>query len=146
MVKGKDKLFTIFKQYMVRKKEEEDKPVSFNKRILFYEWSDVNNTPITFYGMDSFVKFMDACGIIVRGWQKGLISSMPEPHVACEKGSTNLIFRGSKEGLRAAIEVAERINNEPPSNVTLPVLVNNFPPVYGHGGYEYNMIGKGYCT
>ena len=135
MVKEKNKLFTIFREYMVRKEKEgsisEIKP-SVYKSIKFYEWSDVNRPPITFYGIDSFIRFLDRCGITLYGYQKGLIASMSTPHITCEKGKKTLLIRGSYEVLKEAVKDSSVVDS-----ITFPNQVPLLPPVYGHGGYEY---------
>lgn len=135
MVKENNKLFTIFREYMVRKKKEgysSRVKSSVYKPIKFYEWSDVNRPPITFYGLKTFVKFLDRCGITLYDYQKGLISSMSTPHVTCEKGKKSLLIRGSYEVLKEAVEGTSVVNP-----INFPNQVPLLPPVYGHGGYEY---------
>ena len=135
MVKENSKLFTIFREYMVRKRKEgsaQKMVPNIYKPIKFYEWSDVDRPPITFYGIDSFVRFLERCGITLYGYQKGLMASMSTPHITCEKGKKSLLIRGSYELLKEALKDASIIDS-----INFPNQVPLLPPVYGHGGYEY---------
>ena len=122
-------LWELFKSYLIRK--EKGSPVTKTttvdndfKVIKFYEWSDVDKPPITFYGEDGFYKFMQRCGIIVYGYQKDVIKGFSECHITCKKGEKTLLIRKDKQLLKEALGMNYQSNTQPAI----------MPPV---GGYEY---------
>ena len=72
--------------------------------IYFYEWSDTNRTPKTYYTLKAFEKFLNDCQIYLASWQREVISRMKHPYIACKKGERDIIIRNSFTELSKAIE------------------------------------------
>lgn len=72
--------------------------------IYFYEWSDTNRTPKTYYTLKAFEKFLNDCHIFLASWQREVISHMKHPYIACKKGERDIIIRNSFTELSKAIE------------------------------------------
>ena len=72
--------------------------------LYFYEWSDINRSPRTFYFMSIFEKFLIDSGITLQGYEKEIIKNITNPYVSCKKGSKELIIKSSFDVLKKALE------------------------------------------
>lgn len=113
--------------------------------IQFYEWSDVNRIPKVFYSMEAFTRFLTTSGLSLKGFQVDAINALNgRVHVACKKGSSELVVRSTKQGLESALSANDGGVTHAP---TIP-LVNGLPssvrpsgvpPMYG--GVSSPMCG-----
>lgn len=74
------------------------------KKIHFYEWSNPDSAPLTFYTQLSFENYLRMSGIPIKEWESDVIKRMAyEPHVACKKGCKNLVIASTKAQLKHLI-------------------------------------------
>ena len=105
-------LKTLFNQYLYgpkksnveTRRESYTPPMrdfnDFTGIIYFYEWSDANRTPKSFYTLDKFEEFLNKSGIYLKSYQREIIKCMHNPYVACKKGERDLIIKKSYEMLK----------------------------------------------
>ena len=111
-------------------------PSLFNSGVIgciyFYEWSDTNRTPKTYYTLNAFEKFLNDCHIYLLSWQREVISHMKHPYVACKKGKKEIVIKNSFSELSKAIEEGSSVEN---------AFKNNpFTDTCAHNGNEpYNV-------
>lgn len=117
-----NKLKGLFYNYLNRLAEEKNKPLfphrnlstprqerinfgddDFNGVIYFYEWSDINRTPVSFYTLDAFERFLNASQIFMAAYQKELIKHISTSYIACEKNKKNLLIKTCYASLRDAL-------------------------------------------
>jgi len=79
--------------------------------IYFYEWSNCDNAPRTYYTLKAFKNFLDRSGIYVPSYQMELIKNIMNPHIACRKDGKELIIKPNKESLKHALENEDRSTN-----------------------------------
>ena len=72
--------------------------------IYFYEWSNCDNAPRTYYTLKAFENFLDRSGIYVPSYQWELIRNIANPYIACKKNSKELLIKVSWDALKSAME------------------------------------------
>ena len=121
MNRSKD-LNKLFKAYMARKEEESKRPVgyrysrsqeyynetfganTFHGVIYFYEWSDITRTPVRYFSISLFEKFLNESNLELEAWQKDIILNLQhEAYITCKPGSKELIVRSSYEALKISM-------------------------------------------
>lgn len=103
-----------------------------NKRIHFYEWSDLSRHPLVFGSVEDFEMFLHRSDIFLLGYQRDLLKSLDESHVVCRKGTKDLLIRMSKKLLDETFNAASCPSYGPrtPSNYGYGFGVNPY-------GYQY---------
>lgn len=71
--------------------------------IYFYEWSDINRTPKTFYTLKALQNFLESSEIFIPSYQWEIIKHMYHCHISCKKGTKELFIRGNKDALASAL-------------------------------------------
>lgn len=110
------KLKSIFNEYLERLEYEKSHPSvrtpsshyhegtlfdeGFRGIIYFYEWSDINRAPKSFYTLKAFESFLMTSHIFMASYQKELIMHMHNPHIVCKKGSHELLIRPTYDKLK----------------------------------------------
>lgn len=119
-------LKTLFNQYLYGSKkssvetrrESYTPPMrdfnDFTGIIYFYEWSDANRTPKSFYTLDKFEDFLNKSGIYLKSYQREIIKCMHNPYIACKKGERDLIIKKSYELLKSELGMS----SPPPTPVS----------------------------
>ena len=117
MNRSKD-LKSLFKAYMVRKEEESSKPYSYRTReyynntfqnkqfsgvIFFYEWSDITRSPLRYFSLSLFEKYLTDSNIELEPWQKDVINNLGEVFITCKPGKKELLIRNSYDGLKSSM-------------------------------------------
>ena len=110
-------LKTLFNQYLYgpkksnveTRRESYTPPMrdfnDFTGIIYFYEWSDTNRTPKSFYALDKFEEFLNRSGIYLKSYQREIIKCMHNPYIACKKGERDLIIKKSYEMLKNELTI-----------------------------------------
>jgi hypothetical protein len=146
-------LGTLFKRYLIRKEEEAKKPTvfhnanyykgvwgdknTFNGTIFFYEWSDIGRTPIRYFSLSLFEKFLSDCDLYLEPHQRDIILNLPKSYITCKHGSKQLIVRGTYDGLKSTMARAGSSETLLPAvPVGVPGSTLRLPPMYQHGGGE----------
>ena len=88
-----------------------DDNTDFQGIIYFYEWSDANRTPKTFYTLDAFERFLNTSLIFMASYQKELIRNIHNPYIACRKDGKDIIIKCSYESLKHALETEDKSTN-----------------------------------
>jgi hypothetical protein len=158
----KEILWALFRAYIIRKEKERLSTSSYYPMgyrcggintssdygsykgvVYFYEWSDLNRSPISFYSLNSFDDFLKKSNIFMAPFQKDMIRNLDRAYVTCKKGKTELLIRGTKPGLEEAfgrddspgISINDLPNRPDPMDVhqlKLPYPVScTFPPSIG---------------
>jgi hypothetical protein len=83
----------------------------FQGIIYFYEWSDTNRAPKSYYTLRAFENFLTSCQIYLLAWQKEIIKHMHNPYIACKKGQKDLVIKDSFEKLKNALALDEAVKN-----------------------------------
>ena len=135
---SKQKLWALFRLYLIRKEEEKHSYTptnycgfrcggigtksdygTYNGIIYFYEWSDMNRAPIMFYSVTAFDDYMKRCNIFMPPFQRDMIRNLNYAYVTCKKGKSELLIRGTRPGLLEALT-----REDAPG-----VSVNDLPPL-----------------
>mgnify|MGYP006896826897 CR=1 FL=1 len=112
----KEILWSLFRAYLIRKEKESHVSYShtpyrcggigtaadfanYHGTIYFYEWSDINRPPITFYSLSSFCDFLQKSNIFMPPFQRDMIRNLDHAYVTCKKGRSDLLIRGTRPGL-----------------------------------------------
>ena len=95
-----------------------DGDYDFQGIIYFYEWSDTNRTPKSYYTLKAFENFLNSSQIYLLAWQKEIIRHMHNPYIACKKGQKDLIIKDSYDKLKNALNLDEAVKNKNPFNST----------------------------
>lgn len=103
----------------------------FKGVIYFYEWSDINRTPKTFYTLKAFETFLKESQIYLMGWEREVIRNMPRRYITCRKGKKELIIKCSYSALNDEIK-EESSNDAEPYNVAI-----TRPPSMRHSTLVY---------
>jgi hypothetical protein len=172
---SKDKLWALFRLYLIRKEEERTSYTppsysgyrcggiatksdygSFDGIIYFYEWSDMNRSPIMFYSLTAFEDYMKRCNIFMPPFQRDMIRNLEHSYVTCKKGKSELLIRGTRPGLLEALSRDDApgvsVNDLPPlpekdGQLKLPYPVCctyppvRVPPMYNYHGNPEEWIG-----
>lgn len=116
----------IFNSYLKRLAEEKSSSYSsrsaayqgrfnfeddFKGIIYFYEWSDINRAPTSYYTLKAFETFLNKSQIFLAGFQRELITHMNNPHIICKKNSHELIIKPTYTSLKEAIDKDSTIAN-----------------------------------
>lgn len=128
MNRSKD-LRKLFKTYMARKEEESRRPVNyhygrsqqyynetfqgtetFHGVIFFYEWSDVTRSPIRYFSLPLFEKFLTESGLELEPWQRDVILNLQQVYITCSPGEKLLLVRSSYDALKSTVA---RGNSQP---------------------------------
>lgn len=64
--------------------------------IRFYEWSDLDRSPLLFASMDSFVRFLSSCGIRFYPYDVISMESMKDVYATCIAGESVLVYASTK--------------------------------------------------
>ena len=72
-------------------------------RIYFYEWSDLNKAPRTFYQLDAFDNFLKTSGIYMEFYQREIIKNLGTVYITCYTGTKNLNIRSTYKNLLDAL-------------------------------------------
>ena len=168
---SKEKLWALFRLYLIRKEEEEHSytPPSYcgfrcggigtksdygtyNGTIYFYEWSDMNRAPIMFYSVTAFDDYMKRCNIFMPPFQRDMIRNLDHAYVTCKKGKSELLIRGTRPGLLEALAREDSpgvsVNDLPPlpekdGQLRLPYPVAcTYPPSVSRVPPMYNYHGN----
>jgi hypothetical protein len=83
----------------------------FSGIIYFYEWSDINRSPKSFYTLKLFVKFLESCGIYVPSYQLELIKNISTPHITCRKGTKDIIITCNWSSLKEEMGLDDKVDN-----------------------------------
>lgn len=70
------------------------------EKILFYEWSDLNNQPVAFTNTNDFINFCKNVGIKVSGNNKFHLRTNSTTYAVCRKGYPELVLSGDTKNLR----------------------------------------------
>ena len=171
---SKEKLWSLFRLYLIRIEEEKNSytPPSycrcggigtqsdyntFNGVIYFYEWSDMNRSPMMFYSLTAFEDYMKRCNIFMPPFQRDMIRNLEHSYVTCKKGKSELLIRGTRPGLLEALSrdnaPGVSVNDLPPlaekdGQLRLPYPVactyppgGRVPPMYNYHGNPEEWIG-----
>ena len=76
----------------------------FSGIIYFYEWSDINRTPKSFYSIEKFEEFINRCSIYMQGYQREIIRNMRNPYITCKRGKRELVIKSNYQALKSAME------------------------------------------
>ena len=71
-----------------------------NPKILFYEWSNLNNQPLGFETTRDFLNFCDKSNIKVSGNNRFYLLKNYTTYAVCRKGHPELVLSGDMENLR----------------------------------------------
>lgn len=72
-----------------------------NPKILFYEWSDLNNIPLGFYTDEQFLDFCYQSNINVNKKENKYIGDkLSTVYAMCKKGKAELILSNSRKNLQ----------------------------------------------
>lgn len=175
---SKEILWSLFRAYIIRKEKEKYTPSypmgcrcggintssdygSYKGTIYFYEWSDINRPPISFYSLNAFDDFLKKSSIFIPPFQKDMIKNLDRAYVTCKKGKTELLIRGTRPGLVEAFARDDSpgisINDLPnrpqpmgtnqlrlpyPVSCTYPPNVQHrIPPMYHYSGNPEEWYG-----
>jgi hypothetical protein len=125
-----NRLKGLFNDYLIRLEEEKKRPTvsNYNYRppyqssflngedefhgiIYFYEWSDANRTPKTFYTLKAFENFLNTSQIFLASYQKELVKHIHNPYIACRKDGKDIIIKSNYESLKHELENEDRSSN-----------------------------------
>ena len=86
---------------LLRKSLERGIVVSYSRSISdgmirFYEWSDLDRSPLLFVSMDSFVRFLSSCGIKYYPYDVISMESMKDVYATCIAGERVLVYASTK--------------------------------------------------
>ncbi len=70
------------------------------KKILFYEWSDINRQPIEFDNVTDFYQFCENSNIHITGNNKYYIRQYSTIYAICAKGKSEIVLSGDYKNLR----------------------------------------------
>lgn len=84
---------------------------TFEGIIYFYEWSDINRNPKSFFTLNSFEKFLLSSQLYLASYQKELLRNIKNSYVACRKDGKDIIIKCSFESLKHALENEDRVTN-----------------------------------
>lgn len=104
----------------------------FRGVINFYEWSDYNRTPKTFYSYKLFEKFLTDSDIFIVGWQRELILYMHRVYVSCVKGTKDLVIKPTHEALKREMDKSALLTNQGHHT-------HNMALVYGYGNERSDL-------
>ena len=118
-----NRLERLFRDYLIRKENEKKVPVTYgsttrtswlnnnntlyNGVILFYEWSDLFNAPTLFYNIGAFKEFLVRSNIPLAPYQENIIRQLDRSYISCKEGTHDLLIRGTRELLTAAMKNKE---------------------------------------
>lgn len=88
-----------------------DSDNDFQGIIYFYEWSDTNRAPKSYYTLRAFENFLNSSQIYLLAWQKEIIRHMHNPYIACKKGEKDLIIKNSFDALKNELERTSKNGN-----------------------------------
>ena len=143
MNRSKD-LAILFKAYMARKEREcsytsyrsdsyynnlfnDGNNISFKGVIFFYEWSDVSRTPIRYFSLSLFEKFLSESGLMLEPWQRDFIKRLDTAYITCRPGGRELIVRNGYDYLKQA--VLDYDKDKKTTALALLPNINNAPVV-----------------
>lgn len=86
---------------------------SSSATILFYEWSDLKRMPRKFHTLKSFETFMTDCGIVLKPFERDILTNLGFCYVVCKNGCKDLIIRGSYDLLEKAFNGYEMLKGNP---------------------------------
>lgn len=95
-----------------------DGDYDFQGIIYFYEWSDTNRAPKSYYTLRAFENFLNSCQIYLLAWQREIIKHMHNPYIACKKGQKDLVIKDSFEKLKNALNLDEAVKGSNPFHST----------------------------
>ena len=90
-------------------------------RIYFYEWSDVNKCPKSFYTLTAFDNYLKSCGITLELYQRDIINNLGTVYVTCYTGTKNLNIRSTYRNLLDSM--AEYSNKCLAASIQRPSLI-----------------------
>lgn len=79
----------------------------FKGIIYFYEWSDANRSPKTFYTLNAFETFLNKSNIFLASYQRELIIHLPTPYISCRRNG-NLLIKYDFESLKTELDSEDR--------------------------------------
>jgi len=71
-----------------------------NSKILFYEWSDINRSPIGFEKNEDFVDFCNVSNIVLNKRNHNFLNENDIVYATCKNGKNELIMSGDYRNLR----------------------------------------------
>lgn len=71
-----------------------------NPKVLFYEWSNLNNQPIGFENKRDFINFCNKSNIKVSGNNEFYLLKNDITYAVCRKGFPELVLSGDMKNLR----------------------------------------------
>lgn len=75
--------------------------------IHFYEWSNINNSPLKFDKYGWFYKFLDESGLFIEDSVNTKMKSYYHVFITCKPGSKDLIVCNTYEDLKREFHLAE---------------------------------------
>ena len=172
----KYRLDNIFRDYLIRKEKESHITIHYTTGsghnnehyegvIYFYEWSDMNRTPITFFNLGAFEGFLRRSDIFLMPFQKDIIKNLERAYITCKKGKSEIMIRGTRPALLEALNnngfsvdasvikspISNRTNNPPlalPARVGPPSIAyapgdRRLSPMYSQeSNNEFNYHGN----
>ena len=79
------------------------------KKILFYEWSDINRQPIEFNNVTDFYQFCENSNIHITGNNKYYIRQYDTIYAICAKGKSEIVLSGDYKNLRKLFQESPRL-------------------------------------
>lgn len=136
-----NKLELLFRQYLIRKESERNIPFNssssnsdwlnkkdtYNGVIYFYELSDVNRCPVSFYTIGAFDAFLRKYNIYLPLHQEDIIRQLEKAYITCKTGTHELLIRGTRPLLLDA--VGDSTAKPVDVNTVGSVIMNNPVPV-----------------
>jgi hypothetical protein len=135
------KLKGLFHDYLERIEYEKSHPkvvnhsynppsndFGFHGVIYFYEWSDLNRAPRTFYTIEKFENFLIECDLSLQGFEKEVIKMLHNPYICCKKNSRELLIRNSYDNLRIGLN--DSMFNDSKSKEPINSVNNGINPFY----------------
>ena len=100
----------IYNSPMYRRGNNYPNEVVFGKdtRIYFYEWSDINKVPKSFFTLSAFESFIRDCGITLELYQREIINNLGTVYITCYRNSKELNIRSSYKSLMDAMNEHDR--------------------------------------
>lgn len=81
------------------------------KKIIFYEWSNLKNTPIVFDNKESFYDFCRFSNIRTGNREVNFIDNNREVYCTCKNGKAELIMSGDRRNLQKNVSKYRCTNN-----------------------------------
>ena len=97
--------------YGSRVSHNRDSEDDYDGVIYFYEWSNINRIPKSFYSIRSFRDFLTSSGIYLEGYKWELLRNLDTAYVCCKKNEKDVIIKCTWDSLKFALENGDKSNN-----------------------------------